>query len=341
MLRPVSDTSKNTAVRGRGLSPARAEELVERIGRHEIRAAARLMRLLDDRVPGAEYALQLLYPNTGRARTIGITGNPGSGKSTLTDQLITVFRKKDLTVGVVAVDPSSPFSGGAILGDRIRMMDHATDPGVFVHSLATRGQLGGLSRSTDDVVNVLDAMGYDRIIIETVGVGQDEIDIVRTAQTSVVVMVPGLGDDIQAIKAGILEIADVFVVNKADREGAHRTVADLRHLQNLAQNSHAPGWKPPILQTVAIRGEGIAEVVDTLAEHSAHLTASGGLSGRRRGREAFLLRNVLRDRLGRLVEATLANGGFGDGLTDRLVTRKLDPYTAAREVLARMGLSDC
>ncbi len=320
------------------LSPDRAQSLVSRIESGEIRAAARLMRLLDDRIPGSERALRLLYPRTGNAQTIGVTGNPGSGKSTLSDQLIASYRKAGLKVGVVAVDPSSPFSGGAILGDRIRMMDHATDPGVFIHSLATRGQLGGLSRSTDDVVNVLDAMGFDRILIETVGVGQDEIDIVRTAQTSLVIMVPGFGDDIQAIKAGILEIADIFVVNKADRDGAHRTAADLKHLQRLAH----PGdeWEVPILQTVAVRGEGIDALVTAIAAHQEWLRANEGLAARRRSREAFLLENVLRDHLARRIDHTLQESGLGDELIEKLVARELDPYTAAAIVLERMGLSD-
>ena len=216
-----------------------------------VRAAARLMRMLDDRIDGATATLRALYPHTGRAKVIGITGNPGSGKSTLTARLIGHYRKLGMRVGVLAVDPSSPFSGGAILGDRIRMMEFANDPNVFIRSLATRGALGGLSRSTNDIVHVLDAMGHDVVLIETVGVGQDEIDIVRTADTTVVVLVPGLGDDIQAIKAGILEIADIFVVNKADLDGADRTVGDLRGLQTLM--AEMPDWLPPIVRTVAAR----------------------------------------------------------------------------------------
>jgi len=318
------------------LSTDRATQLVQGILRGEIRAGARLMRLLDDRIPGAEAALQQLYPHTGHARIIGITGNPGSGKSTLTDQLIGGFRAQGHKVGVVAVDPSSPFTGGAILGDRIRMMDHATDPGVFIHSLATRGQLGGLSRSTDDVVHVLDAMGYDRIIIETVGVGQDEIDIVRAAQTSVVVVVPGLGDDIQAIKAGILEIADLFVVNKADRDGAQRTAADLRHLQQLVGHLGDTAWTVPILKTVAVRGEGVATLIDTLATHYTHLQDSGLMLQKRRERETFLLRNVLRDRLAQHLEAALADKGRQERLVEQLVNRTIDPYTAADEVMATL-----
>jgi len=329
-----------TPLRRQQLSRARADELIEGVLEGHIRSGARLMRLLDDRVPGAEYALRQLYPRTGQARTIGITGNPGSGKSTLTDQLIASYRAAGHRVGVVAVDPSSPFTGGAILGDRIRMMRHATDPDVFIHSLATRGQLGGLSRSTDDVVNVLDAMGFDRILIETVGVGQDEIDIVRTAQTSVVVLVPGLGDDIQAIKAGILEIADIFVVNKADREGALRTVNDLRSLQGLIRAGGE--WVAPILKTVAVAGDGLDALIETIDSHATHLDTTGSLAARRRSREAHLLRNALRDRLAQRMERVLASSEpgasegttFGDRLIDELVARRTDPYTAADEVLA-------
>ena len=319
---------------GYRLSEARADILVAGVLESKIRPAARLMRLLDDRVPGSEAALRKLYPHTGRARVIGVTGNPGSGKSTLVAQLIDHYRAADLKVGVVCVDPSSPFTGGAILGDRIRMMRHATDPGVFIHSLATRGQLGGLSRSTDDVVHVLDAMGYDRVLIETVGVGQDEIDIVRTAQTSLVVLVPGLGDDIQAIKAGILEIADIFVVNKAERDGALRTVSDLKHLQGITADR--PEWEPPILKTQADKGVGLEELITTIDAHWAHLNASGDINRRRRGREQFLLRNALRDRIARRMDAALDKDGLGDQLVDALIARETDPYTAADKVLKKL-----
>jgi LAO/AO transport system kinase len=292
------------------------------------------MRLLDDRAPGAHDALRTLYPKTGAAQIIGITGNPGSGKSTLVDQLITQYRKLDKRVGVVAVDPSSPFSGGAILGDRIRMMDHAVDPDVFIRSMATRGQLGGLSRSTDDVVVVLDAMGFDIILVETVGVGQDEIDIIRTAQTSVVVMVPGLGDDIQAIKAGILEIADVFVVNKADRDGADRTVKDLKYMQSLA--SKHPEWCVPIVRTIATQGGGLAELMETIDSHQTHLQGSDKHHERSRSREAHLLRNALRDQLGQRIDGLLEADGYGDTLVEALVNRQLDPYTAATQAIQKL-----
>lgn len=299
--------------------------LVAGVRRGEHRAGARLMRLVDDRHPLAFDALRQLFPHTGGARVIGITGNPGSGKSTLTDQLIAHYRGQGKTVGVVAVDPSSPFTGGAILGDRIRMSDHATDDGVFIRSLATRGHLGGLSRSTHDVVQILDAMGFDVILLETVGVGQDEIEVVRLAHTSIVVMVPGMGDDIQSIKAGILEIADIFAVNKADRDGADRVVKDLKALELLASpdlrrlaqarghhgpqapvlarddHDHGdhrdhrdepgaageaePPWLAPILKTVALRGEGVDELAQAIEDHSAFLARTARPGGEGRARQ--------------------------------------------------------
>jgi len=247
--------------------------LADRVLQGDVRAAARLMRLIDDAQPAAEPELRALFPSTGRAQLIGITGNPGSGKSTLVDRLIAHVRGQGKTVGVLAVDPTSPFTGGAILGDRIRMQDHALDPGVFIRSLATRGQLGGLSRATGDCVRVLDAMGKDLVIVETVGVGQDEVEVCRLAHTTVVVVVPGLGDDIQAIKAGILEVADLFCVNKADREGADRTVRDLRQMLELSVQDH----EVAIVKTVASQGEGITELWDTIQAHYAFLKSGPGL----------------------------------------------------------------
>jgi len=272
--------------------------LAERIVGGDVRAAARLMRDLDDRYCEAEETLRALFPMTGRAWVIGITGSPGAGKSTLTDQLIGHHRRAGRTVGVIAVDPTSPFSGGAILGDRIRMQDHATDPGVFIRSLGTRGNLGGLSRSTSDLVKVLDAMGKEVILVETVGVGQDEVEIASLAHTVVVVAVPGMGDDVQAIKAGVLEIADVFCVNKADREGADRTIRDLQGMLEVrriiqappqdhdphhhpagaapeAANDPDPGWEPPIVRAVAVTGEGIADLGGAMQRHLDWLVASG------------------------------------------------------------------
>jgi LAO/AO transport system kinase len=336
--------------------------LAERILAGDVRAAARLMRDLDDRFEEAEATLRALFPRTGRALVVGITGSPGAGKSTLTDQLIGHYRRAGRTVGVVAVDPTSPFSGGAILGDRIRMQDHATDPGVFIRSLGTRGHLGGLSRSTSELVQVLDAMGKEVILVETVGVGQDEIEIASLAHTVVVVAVPGMGDDVQAIKAGVLEIADVFCVNKADREGADRTIRDLQGMLEVrriiqappqdhdahhqpvaapagpaAANQPDPGWEPPIVRTVAVTGEGIADLVEAIQRHGAWLEASGEkrlreVARARAGFIALLRERLLAGALSRL-EAEL---GRLDAVAARIADREADPYQLAAELAARL-----
>lgn len=308
--------------------------LAERVLAGEIRAAARLMRLLDDEVPAAYAELKALFPHTGRAFIIGITGSPGAGKSTLTDRLIHAFRAEGRTVGVVAIDPTSPFSGGAILGDRIRMQQHETDPGVFIRSLATRGNLGGLSRSTRDIIHVLDALGKDVILVETVGVGQDEVDVVGTAHTSVVVLVPGMGDDIQAIKAGILEIADIFVLNKADREGADRTEREIRMMIELG----GPGrdnWRPSIVRTVAVRDEGIAELVEAIAAHRSWAEETGRLQDRRREFVEATFRETLSHRLWRRAERLLGGGAAGElsTLRARLEAGEVDPYSAAEQTV--------
>jgi LAO/AO transport system kinase len=303
----------------------------------EVLAAARLMRDLDDNRPGAVEVMKRLYPHTGRAYVLGITGNPGAGKSTVVDALIDYYRKAGKRVGVVAVDPSSPFSGGAILGDRIRMQRHATDEGVFIRSLATRGHLGGLSRSTSDVVAVLDAMGFDVVIVETVGVGQDEVDVVSQAETAVVVTVPGLGDEIQAIKAGILEIADVLVVNKSDREGADRTVRDLTHMLELRPHE---AEQVEIVRTVATNGKGIDELAKACERHrergarapepESSSAANGPAGVRRRRRAQAAVREHVLDRLRRAVDDALAGR---EELVDRVATRAVDPYTAADELV--------
>jgi LAO/AO transport system kinase len=303
----------------------------EKIAAGDTRAAARLMRDLDDRMPGAVETLRELFPRTGRALVIGITGNPGAGKSTVVDGLIDRYRKQGKRVGVVAVDPTSPFSGGAILGDRIRMQRHATDDGVFIRSLATRGHLGGLSRSTMDVVAVLDAMGFDVVLIETVGVGQDEIDIVSSAQTAVVVTVPGLGDDIQAIKAGILEIADVLVVNKADREGADRTVRDLTHMLELRGGHGARGRDVEIVRTIATSGAGLDDLIGAVARHQAAVAADG--EQRARVRAAAQIAELVKDRLAREAEKVLAARGGLDALAAEVAARRRDPYGAAEEIV--------
>ena len=310
--------------------------LAERVLQGEVRAAARLMRLIDDGQPEAEANLRALFPHTGRAQLVGITGNPGAGKSTLVDRLIAHLRSLGKTVGVLAVDPTSPFTGGAILGDRIRMQDHALDAGVFIRSLATRGQLGGLSRATSDCARVMDAMGKDVVLIETVGVGQDEIEVCRLAHTTCVVVVPGLGDDIQAIKAGILEVADLFAVNKSDREGADRTVRDLRSMLELnhamlGEHDRAP-FEVAIVKCIAARNEGVAELWSAVAAHHQHLRDSGELVVREQQRARSELVEILRERLLRTALERLSRQGAQlDDLALKIARRETDPYTVADE----------
>lgn len=304
--------------------------------RGEVRAAARLMRWLDDGQPDGITALKLLAPHTGRAWVIGLTGSPGAGKSTLTDALIAAYRAQGKKVGVLAVDPTSPFSGGAILGDRIRMQRHETDPGVFIRSLATRGSLGGLSHSTRHCIQVLDAFGCEIILVETVGVGQDEVDIVQAADTSVVVTVPGMGDDIQAIKAGILEIADLFVINKSDRDGADRTEKELRIMLELVPHP-ADTWRPTITRTVAVQGTGIAETVQAIAEHRAWVESLP--PGHRAARHSPTERAVQRavDHMFHLLRQhgeRSQNSPAGQAILDQVRRRELDPFTAGEALAA-------
>ncbi|UFS69454.1 methylmalonyl Co-A mutase-associated GTPase MeaB [Geomonas sp. RF6] len=312
--------------------------LAERVLAGDVRAAARLMRDIDDRMPSAVQELKSLHPHTGRAYILGLTGPPGAGKSTLVDQMIEAYRKRGLRVGVVAVDPTSPYTGGAILGDRVRMNRHAEDPGVFIRSLATRGALGGLSRSTMDVVNVMDAMGMDVVLVETVGVGQDEIDIAGSAHSTVVVMVPGLGDDIQAIKAGILEIGDLFVVNKADRDGAERTVRELRSM--LEMRHPAPeAWQPRVLKTEAFRGVGVEELVQELEAHRAFLSQTDTLRRVIEERNARVFGETLKEELYAMVLQGLIESGAYNELMQRLHSRATDPYSAVEEVMARTSFT--
>lgn len=300
------------------------------------RAASRLMRDLDDRVPSATAEIAALYPHTGALRWVGITGNPGSGKSTLVDQLILRFRARGRTVGVVAIDPSSPFSGGAILGDRIRMQRHGLDDGVFIRSIATRGHLGGLSRSARDVARVLEALKMGEVLIETVGVGQDEVEVSRVAETCIVVVVPGLGDDVQALKAGVLEIADIYVVNKADRPGIDRIVGELEMLESLRPHPAAGvvEWVPPILKTVATDGKGVDEVFEAVERHRAHL-ASGteGATRRRKQREAEL-KEALKSRLYESAFEQLT--GEWSSFVAALDRGDADPYTLADSLAKRI-----
>ncbi|MER5648857.1 methylmalonyl Co-A mutase-associated GTPase MeaB [Streptosporangium sp. NPDC002524] len=312
---------------------AEVSDLVAMAREGRPRAVARLISMVENGSPRLREITGLLCADRpNRARIIGLTGSPGVGKSTSTGMLVHAFRKRDLRVGVLAVDPSSPFTGGALLGDRVRMQDHATDPDVFIRSMASRGHLGGLSWATPQALRVLEAAGCEVILVETVGVGQAEVDIASMADTTVVLLAPGMGDGIQAAKAGILEIADVFVVNKADREGTQATVRELRNMIALVERP----WRPPIVQTVASRGEGGEEVADALGDHLAYLEASGELVRRRHARardeiEAIAL-TTLRSRFAHL---------HGDRRLDALATRVLDagldPYTAADELLAAAG----
>jgi LAO/AO transport system kinase len=304
----------------------------------DIRIAARLMRDLDDRRPGAIDALRQLFPHTGKAYITGITGNPGAGKSTVVDALIAHHRAAGERVGVVCVDPTSPFSGGAILGDRIRMQRHALDPGVFIRSLATRGHLGGLSRSTFDVVHVLDAMGFERILIETVGVGQDEVEVMRAAHTTVVVTVPGLGDDIQAIKSGLLEVADVLVVNKADREGADRTERDLLHMLDLRATGERKAVD--IVRTIATRGlaegSGIAELAAAVDAHRGRVWTGPEAAARATARASAHLAELVRALLAdRAAQAMQARGGMAE-IAESIALRRTDPWTVAEQLVGAL-----
>ena len=309
--------------------------LAEQVLEGNIRAAARLMRDIDDGRPEAIEELKRLYPHTGNAFIIGITGPPGAGKSTLVDQLIASFRTRWKKVGVVAIDPTSPFTGGAILGDRIRMNRHSCDEGVFIRSLATRGALGGLSRSTSDVALVMDALGMAIIIIETVGVGQDEVDIVKEAHTTCVVMVPGLGDDIQAIKAGILEIGDIFVVNKADREGADRTA---RELCNMLEMRNAPegGWNPHVLKTEAQRGTGIEDLTGEILAHRNFFLSSEAINDFLRQRNQRHFMSILRDTLFKKAMVFIAKNDYLDRFVTDMSDNRIDPYSAVEEIVSKM-----
>jgi LAO/AO transport system kinase len=309
--------------------------LADQVLEGNIRAAARLMRDIDDGRPQAIDELKQLYTHAGTAYIIGITGPPGAGKSTLVDQLTASFRAQGKRVGVIAIDPSSPFTGGAILGDRIRMNRHACDEGVFIRSLATRGSLGGLSRSTSDVALVMDTMGMDVIIIETVGVGQDEVDIVKTAHTTCVVMVPGLGDDIQAIKAGILEIGDIFVVNKADRDGADRTARELSNMLEMRTTKEG-SWNPQVMKTEAQRGTGIEELVTEINVHRDFLFSSGSGTDFLRERNERHFMEILRDRLFKKAVAFIESDGLLERIVTGMGTHSLDPYSAAEEIMTKL-----
>ena len=310
-------------------------ELLEGALSGQRRAIARLISTLENEEPGAREALARLYPRTGQARVIGITGAPGSGKSTLILQIAREYRRRDMTVGVVAVDPTSPFSGGALLGDRVRMQALSTDPGVFLRSMASRGSLGGLAQATSRVIQALDACGYRRILAETVGAGQTEVDVAHLAHTTVVIQVPGLGDDIQALKAGILEIADILVVNKADLSGAEQTVATLRAMLGLHSGSTS-AWQLPLVKTIATTGAGTLELIDAIERHVAYLLQSGQMQIRERARAAKELEEVLRAELLRRALAQWGEERYRQAI-ERLAAHQLDPYTGAEELLKDEG----
>ena len=307
------------------------DEIVKKVVEGDVRTVARLIRDIDDGMPEVREILKKLYPYTGNAYVVGITGAPGVGKSTLVDQMVAHLRKQGKTVGVLAVDPTSPFSGGAILGDRVRMQRHSMDSGVFIRSMATRGHFGGLTQSTRSAIDVLDAMGKDYILVETVGVGQDEVDVVKSAHTTVIVVIPGMGDDIQAIKAGILEAGDIFVINKAEREGADKTLADLRLMLDMDQKKYEGGrWKPPILKTEAVFDKGVVELLEEIEKHRKYLEDTYGTLVPRRSRDKVReeLFDMVKARLIEEVMGRLTETGEFDKAVQDIVAGKLDPYTA-------------
>jgi LAO/AO transport system kinase len=313
------------------------QDTVDKILGGDVRTAAKLIRDIDDGMTSSREVLKALYPHTGGAYVIGISGFPGVGKSTLVDQMIEAYRGAEKSLGVLAVDPTSPFSGGAILGDRVRMQRHGTDPEVFIRSLATRGHFGGLTRSTRNIIDVLDAMGKEIILVETVGVGQDEVDIVTTAHTTVIVLIPGMGDDIQAIKAGILEVADIFVINKSDREGLKKTVNELEAMLSMSAQGDSEGkWRPPIVATEAIRNLGVSELLSEIETHKAFL-----FSHAKRHLQEHLRKRALREIIDTIKESVVAeivqdleNSETFEQMIDDVVQKRLDPFTLCDKIMA-------
>jgi LAO/AO transport system kinase len=300
----------------------------------DVRALARAISTVENRAPGWSELLKAVFPHSGKALVLGLTGSPGAGKSTLVDQLARLYRKDNHTVGIIAVDPTSPYSGGAILGDRIRMQDHFSDPGIYIRSMATRGSLGGLARTTADVTTVLDASGRDLIMIETVGVGQDEVDIMRLADVTVVILVPGMGDDVQTIKAGIMEIADIFVINKSDREGAEHVEREIRTLQSLAIRND--GWTPPIVMTIASQGVGIQELADAISDYKAHLQKENLALPKSVENWQERLIEMLRDAMLEKARTQFADGSLAR-MAAEVAEHKRDPYSLVEEIAANVG----
>ncbi|MGH9501575.1 MAG: methylmalonyl Co-A mutase-associated GTPase MeaB [Terriglobales bacterium] len=310
------------------------EQWIDQLRAGDPRALARAISTVEDRVPGWSELLKALFPHSGQARILGLTGPPGAGKSTLVDHLARHYRKENKTVGIIAVDPTSPYTGGAILGDRIRMQEHFSDPGIYIRSMATRGSLGGLARMTADVATVLDASGRDLVMIETVGVGQDEVDIVRLADITIVILVPGMGDDVQTIKAGIMEIADIFVINKSDRDGAERVEREIRALQSLA--TRGDNWTPPIVKTVASQGAGIAELAAAIRDYEAYLRQGNLILSKKIQNWQERLVEMLRDALLEKARGQFANGAVA-GYAAEVAEHKRDPYQLVEEIVGKLG----